>query len=110
MHFVINNSNPFQNFVRANEVLWRLYSRQYKFYFTFVLIVAIIMALFGASSKHTFWVATSNGGVYYNLNIAYSLSLTFLILAIIYFRHMLKCKREFFKIADQIASELPDHP
>ena len=110
MNFVINNSKPFQNQIRTYKVLWRLYSRQYKIYIGFVLIIAFIATGIGVFSKYTFWIPNRDDGAYYNLNITYSIALAFFIVAIIYFRHMLKSKRAFFKIADKVAAEQPTNP
>jgi hypothetical protein len=110
MNFVINNTQPFETAVKANKVLWQLYTRAFIIYIVVLLTLAIGLMLFGILTRYTYWVATKDGGVYYNLNFSLSLGIALFIVALIYFRHMVKSKKAFFEMADKHAAEQPSRP
>lgn len=110
MNFIINNTQPFESAVKANKVLWRLYSRAFIVYIVVMVAMAIGLVIFGFLAKYTYWVTNEHGGVYYNLNFSLSLGIALFIVAIIYFRHMANSKKAFFEIADKYAAEQPLQP
>ena len=79
-------------------------------YIVVLVVVAIGLVLFGILTKYTYWITTEDGGVYYNLNFSFSLAIAFFVVALIYFRHMMKSKKAFFEIADKHAAEQPSRP
>jgi hypothetical protein len=107
MNFVINNTLPFESAVKANKVLWRVYSRAFIIYIVVMVALAIGLMILGFLTKYTYGVTTEHGSKYYNLNFSLSLAIALFIVALIYLRLMMKSKKAFFEIADKYAAEQP---
>lgn len=105
MNYTVKYTNALENLVKTNETLWRLYSSHFKKYIIYALSLAIIFVSLGFLAKYTYYSKISGDVVYYNLNLSLSIGLAFLIVAIIYARHMIANKRAFFKLVDKRVAE-----
>ncbi len=88
--------------IQKNKVLWALQAKTYIKYILFAITTGLVLLVIGLSSGYTFMSKAVNGmTTVYNLHIAASIGLSFILMGILYSVHMFKNKRLFFGYADK---------
>jgi hypothetical protein len=70
-----------------------------------MILLGIGLIVFNAFTPYTIKSPDDGKEIYYNINISFSIGLAFILLAIIYLRHMLRNKNTFFVLSDKHIGE-----
>jgi hypothetical protein len=97
MNLTPQQQNILQTLRKSHQVLWQLFSRQFKRYILLMIAMGTAVIGFGICVPYTFSAEITGAKTYYNLNLSISIGIAFLFVALIYLRHMIINRRRFFE-------------
>lgn len=105
MQLTIEQQNVLHCSIETNKVLWKLYSKSFKQYIIIMSLLGVGLIVYNAFAPYTIHTQNEGKEIYYNINIAFSIGLALIILALTYLRHMLQSKSAFFILSDKHIGE-----